>query len=198
MTVERLAVVGTGLIGASVALAAQRAGVARVTGFDPVSHRPAVAWSRDAGRTWTKHVFTEADPVPTLSPAGLAPQVHTADGRTAYAMVDNRQAVARIYRTVDGGATWSLFQQGERVPSFIGFVAGDGAHVLLLPTKSGNEYLASRDGGTYHPQQMTGVPAPPRLPQAVTGGGYVTTVEADPTAVYLSDDGLSWRRVAVG
>jgi photosystem II stability/assembly factor-like uncharacterized protein len=110
-------------------------------------------------------------------------------------MVGNDQDVARIYRTVDGGATWSPSQEGERVP---GFVAGDGAHVLALSTGGGIEYLASRDGGTYHPQQMTGVPAPPRLPQAVTGGGYVTTVWADPTAVYLSDDGLSWRRVAVG
>ena len=33
--VSRLAIVGTGLIGASVALAARRAGVASVRGFDP-------------------------------------------------------------------------------------------------------------------------------------------------------------------
>ena len=35
MSVARLAVVGTGLIGASVGLAARRAGVARVLGWDP-------------------------------------------------------------------------------------------------------------------------------------------------------------------
>jgi hypothetical protein len=32
----------------------------------------------------------------------------------------------------------------------------------------------------------------------MAGGGYVAIAQADPTAVYLSDDGLSWRRVAVG
>ena len=35
MEVRRLAVVGTGLIGASVALAAKRAGLREVVGYDP-------------------------------------------------------------------------------------------------------------------------------------------------------------------
>ncbi|HZG34944.1 MAG TPA: prephenate dehydrogenase/arogenate dehydrogenase family protein [Gaiellaceae bacterium] len=43
-----LAVVGTGLIGASVALAARRAGVARVTGWDPDPTHLAVAAERGA------------------------------------------------------------------------------------------------------------------------------------------------------
>ena len=34
-SLERLAIVGTGLIGASVALGARRAGVSSVTGWDP-------------------------------------------------------------------------------------------------------------------------------------------------------------------
>jgi hypothetical protein len=169
-----------------------------VTGFDPGSHRPAVAWSRDAGRTWITHVFAEADPVPTHSPPGFAPQLATADGRTAYAMVSRDDDIARIYRTVDAGATWSLFQEGDRAPSFIAFVAGDGAHLLMLQNYGGAEYLASRNGGPYRPQSMTGVPGTvDLLPQAMAGGGYITAVEADPTAVYLSDDGLSWRRIAI-
>lgn len=46
--VERLAVIGTGLIGASAALAARRAGVAAVTGWDPDSEALAVASERGA------------------------------------------------------------------------------------------------------------------------------------------------------
>jgi prephenate dehydrogenase len=48
MTVERLAVVGTGLIGASVGLAARRSGVPSVTGWDPDAEYLAVAGERDA------------------------------------------------------------------------------------------------------------------------------------------------------
>ena len=48
MPVRRLAVVGTGLIGASVGLAAKRAGVERVAGFDPDSEALAVARGRHA------------------------------------------------------------------------------------------------------------------------------------------------------
>jgi prephenate dehydrogenase len=46
--VERLAVVGTGLIGASVALAAKQAGVESVSGFDPDSRALEVAAERGA------------------------------------------------------------------------------------------------------------------------------------------------------
>ena len=48
MKVERLAIVGTGLIGASVALAAKQAGVESVSGFDPDSHALEVAAERGA------------------------------------------------------------------------------------------------------------------------------------------------------
>jgi prephenate dehydrogenase len=48
MAPERLAVVGTGLIGASVGLAAKRAGVERVTGWDPDAESLALAAERGA------------------------------------------------------------------------------------------------------------------------------------------------------
>ena len=50
MPVERLAIVGTGLIGASVALAAKQAGVESVSGFDPDSHALEVAAERAGSR----------------------------------------------------------------------------------------------------------------------------------------------------
>lgn len=48
MTVRRLAVVGTGLMGASVGLAAKRAGVVHVAGFDADREALAAALGRDA------------------------------------------------------------------------------------------------------------------------------------------------------
>lgn len=48
MSVDRLAIVGTGLIGASVGLAAKRAGIAHVTGFDPDRRALALAAERGA------------------------------------------------------------------------------------------------------------------------------------------------------
>lgn len=48
MNVDRLAIIGTGLIGASVGLAAKRAGVGHVAGFDPDSESLAVARGRKA------------------------------------------------------------------------------------------------------------------------------------------------------
>ncbi|MGA9761037.1 MAG: prephenate dehydrogenase/arogenate dehydrogenase family protein [Gaiellaceae bacterium] len=48
MRLSRLAIVGTGLIGASVGLAAKRAGVAQVAGFDPDSAALRIAQERGA------------------------------------------------------------------------------------------------------------------------------------------------------
>jgi hypothetical protein len=44
---------------------------------------------------------------------------------------------------------------------------------------------------------MTGLQGFALLPEAMAGGGYVTTVDEDRTAIYLSPDGLNWRRVPV-
>jgi prephenate dehydrogenase len=64
MKVDRLAVVGTGLIGASVGLAARRAGVPSVTGWDPDAEYLAMAGDRGA-------VVPAADLVGALSGAEL-------------------------------------------------------------------------------------------------------------------------------
>ena len=48
MAVQRLAIVGTGLMGASIGLAAKRAGVERVTGFDADAEALACAAERGA------------------------------------------------------------------------------------------------------------------------------------------------------
>src|SRR3954466_6512718 len=53
MAIQRLAIVGTGLIGASVGLAAKRAGVASVSGFDPDPDALTLARERGALDTAT-------------------------------------------------------------------------------------------------------------------------------------------------
>jgi prephenate dehydrogenase len=77
MSVSRLAVVGTGLIGASVALAARRAGASSVVGWDPDPEHLSVAVERgavDAGPTLGDAV-AEADVVLVASPVGELPHV---------------------------------------------------------------------------------------------------------------------------
>ena len=77
MTVDRLAIVGTGLIGASLGLAARRAGVAAVSGWDPnpddlatAEERGAVAAAADVASA-----VARADLVVVAAPVGELPEV---------------------------------------------------------------------------------------------------------------------------
>ncbi len=77
MTIGRLAVVGTGLIGASVALAARRAGIASVVGWDPDAEFLAVAAERgavDAAAT-LDDALDDAELVVVAAPVGELPDV---------------------------------------------------------------------------------------------------------------------------
>jgi prephenate dehydrogenase len=77
MSVSRLAVVGTGLIGASVALAARRAGASGVVGWDPDPEHLSVAVERgavDAGPSLGDAV-AGAEVVLVASPVGELPHV---------------------------------------------------------------------------------------------------------------------------
>ncbi len=75
MPVTRLAVIGTGLIGASVGLAAKRAGI-RVTGWDPDASAVAVAAERgavDEPAASLEAALTGADLALVASPIGTLP-----------------------------------------------------------------------------------------------------------------------------
>ena len=82
--VEHLAIVGTGLIGASVGLAAQRAGVGAVTGWDPDGDALARALEREAltqAAPTLAEAVAGADLALVAAPvAQLAPQVVTTLG----------------------------------------------------------------------------------------------------------------------
>jgi prephenate dehydrogenase len=76
VTLERLAIVGTGLIGASAGLAARRGGVGTVTGWDPDPEALAVADERgavDPARSLADAVVG-ADLVVVAAPVGDLPQ----------------------------------------------------------------------------------------------------------------------------
>src|SRR6187397_244053 len=75
MSVARLAVVGTGLIGASVGLAARRAGVARVLGWDPDGAFLAVAADRGAVEPAAslQEAVSSSDAVLVAAPVGELP-----------------------------------------------------------------------------------------------------------------------------
>ncbi len=75
-SLERLAIVGTGLIGASVALGARRAGVSSVTGWDPDPEFLAVAAERGAVNPAASldEAVSAADLVVIAAPVGELPQ----------------------------------------------------------------------------------------------------------------------------
>ncbi len=72
---SRLGVVGTGLIGASVGLAARRAGIARVTGWDPDAESLSIAEERDAvdAASTLDEALADADLVVVAVPVGELP-----------------------------------------------------------------------------------------------------------------------------
>lgn len=102
MPVQRLAIIGTGLIGASIGLAAKRAGVARVTGWDPDAEAVAAAAGRgalDAAAPTVAAALDGADLAVVAAPVGqLAAQVEaalaaTGDGTTVTDVGSTKTAV---------------------------------------------------------------------------------------------------------
>src|SRR5688572_25523230 len=77
MAVDRLAVIGTGLIGASLGLAARRAGVQAVGGWDPSAEDLAVAEERGAVEAAADlgAAVSGADLVVVAAPVGDLPEV---------------------------------------------------------------------------------------------------------------------------
>src|SRR5215210_725664 len=105
MPVERLAVVGTGLIGASVALAARRAGVARVTGFDPDASALELAAERGAVEPVATLVEAVGDAELTVVAAPvarLAASVTDVLGATRGTVTDVGSTKSGIVRAAEG------------------------------------------------------------------------------------------------
>jgi prephenate dehydrogenase len=103
--VSRLAVVGTGLIGASVALAARRAGVTSVSGFDPDSDALALAAERGAVEPAPslKDAVGDAELTVVAAPvAQLARSVAAALGATRGTVTDVGSTKSGVVRAAEG------------------------------------------------------------------------------------------------
>jgi hypothetical protein len=167
-----------------------------VPGLDPVTRKPAVATSSDAGRTWHTHVFTGGAALPADSgwPAALfTPKVAAGSGATAYALTSRDDGTYDTYHTTDGGTTWKAGASVQRVGFLPGYVAADGSHVMTTDTG----VIAGRGDGRYTPITLTGIP------EAAMRTVRITTEQADHpylmpssgTDAYLSKDGLAWQEV---
>jgi prephenate dehydrogenase len=103
--VSRLAVVGTGLIGASVALAARRAGVATVRGFDPDAAALGVAAERGAvvPADSLEQAVSDAELTIVAAPvAHLASSVAEVLGATQGTVTDVGSTKSGVVRAADG------------------------------------------------------------------------------------------------
>ncbi|MBM2615471.1 exo-alpha-sialidase [Actinoplanes sp. LDG1-06] len=159
-----------------------------VSGLDPVTRKPAVATSSDAGRSWRTHVFADGVAAPDNDTLGALPQVSAGSGATAYALTARGADEVDVHYSDDGGKTW---RTGDRIrdarPSGA-FVAADGSLIL----RAGSGFAAGRGAGLFTPVTLPGYPLDSvALPQ-VTSGRYVLPGETGP---YLSEDGRTWRKV---
>jgi hypothetical protein len=163
-----------------------------------VNGRPAVAVSRDAGRTWSTHPFSE--------PAGcgdhLCPpaDLATVDGRTAYAVAtDPAQRRRVVYR---GGADgrWRRIDGAAKVPyddhgSPASFVLPDGTHVMqqtLSDRPRDRVRFWAGDGDTYRPIELDGLPDMVYPIRRTPDGWYFTHTYGDGGRLYGSTDGVHW------
>jgi hypothetical protein len=176
-----------------------------VSGLEPVTNKPAVATSSDAGRTWHTHVFTDAvAAVVDHGAVGVAylPQVDAGSGETAYALTFRADHVVDAYYTTDGGMTW---RAGDTIRGVwwytyisLGFVADDGSHIVATGTginATGTGFVAAGGAGRYMPVTLSGYPVEPSQKVQITSRQaaerYVVT---SLTGLYLSKDGRTWRR----
>ena len=114
MSVERLAVIGTGLMGASVGLAAKRAGVERVAGFDVDSDALRAARGRGAVDVATEELrqaVEGADLVVVATPVGTISGVVAA----VFALAGPRSTITDV-----GSTKGRICSDLAGIPSFVG------------------------------------------------------------------------------
>jgi hypothetical protein len=175
-----------------------------VAGTDPVTGRPAVAVSADAGRRWSAHVFAK--------PAGCtpvrcgAPHLADAGGGAVRAVISD---AARRIRTVYHGSAagdWdaepraTMPYAGER--AFAGsYVTADGQHLLAevradREAGQGSElsYVPAAAGADRGEVALDGLPSAVRPVRRTPDGWFYTYSHPEPV-LYGSDDGRRWSPV---
>lgn len=173
-----------------------------VPGLDPVTNKPAVAASSDAGRTWHTHVFTGAvAAVPgSDGTAGTyyLPKVAAGSGEAAYVLTYRADGIVDAHYTADGGLTWREGDTIRNPQGSAGFVTADGSHIVT----TGTGLVAGRGTGRYvpvtlpgYPVDPAGYPVDPALTQVAAGQATVPYLVDSDDGPYLSEDGRTWRLV---
>jgi hypothetical protein len=176
-------------------------GTVYATGADPDTDRPAVAWSRDAGRTWTTHTFADATPCPRATCPAI--RLTSLDGRSAYAEVnDAGTATRRTYHTT-GDGRWQPVA-GAKAPPFppgaavAPFIAADGTYVAPEVVRERDvdtvRFWAHRNG-SFAPVELRGLPATVHSVIRTPEGRFYAPSYPD-GALYGSADGWTWSLVA--
>lgn len=156
-----------------------------LTGIDPSSGRVSVATSRDAGRTWT------ATPLAVI--AGVQPpSLASRDGTTAYLLVRANDRTMRLYRTRDGGHSWTrlpvaLPWSDDPTAAYGIVMLPDGSLLSWLGTDPTKYARSADDGETF--TRVSG----PGGPVIAVPDGYVA-VSRRPK---LSSDGVTWTEAAL-
>jgi hypothetical protein len=174
-----------------------------VTGWERGTFKPAVSISRDRGRTWTSHVFTELPALPSVNsktPDWFAvPRFASRDGLIGYVSVWQSSASRRIYRTPDGGARWRAIEAIGITDGSM-YVAADGAFVSKrttgsIETSPNLRYQKSVNGEPATPFQPAGLPPSVVGSPKVAPDGTVSVFEPATGTMYVSDDGLTYREL---
>jgi photosystem II stability/assembly factor-like uncharacterized protein len=134
----------------------------------------------DGGRDW------EARPIPGASDLDVR-DIHAVDDRTAYALSIGEGEKSRIYKTSDGGTTWTLQHLNRDPKGFLDALAfWDADHGLAFgdPVDGRFMVLTTDDGG----KTLKTIP-PEGMPPAMPGEGAFA---ASGTCVVVSREGRAW------
>jgi photosystem II stability/assembly factor-like uncharacterized protein len=133
-----------------------------VAGTEPGNARPAVAVSRDQGRSW-RTVPLAAPNTPLF---GVSLVTH--DGRTAYAFVRAqghpgdgvKNGLASVWRTNDGGRNWQRVGSAGQPRSLLGVALLPDDRLLITTEEFGGTNLRySADGGRTFPVWPSAAPS---------------------------------------
>ncbi|MEV5763291.1 hypothetical protein AB0L34_01750 [Micromonospora sp. NPDC052213] len=176
----------------------ESAGRLRVAGTDPVTGRPAVSTSTDAGRSWSTHVFADAPACPEEKCE--APLLAVTGTATTYATTTGGD-VRAVYRSDGTGGRWQRLTDAHLPdePATNGsFVTADGTHVLFQLVNGRNadarRYWAARDGGAYQAVELVGLPTTAGPVRRTPDGWFYASDDAVGT-LYGSTDGWRWSPV---
>jgi photosystem II stability/assembly factor-like uncharacterized protein len=161
---------------------------ARLRGLGVVSGE--VAWACGTGGTFTRTTdggtTWKAATVPGASALDFR-DVHANDAESAYLLSIGGGEQSRIFKTVDGGATWATLYVNKDPKGFLDAIAfWDADHGLALgdPVDGRFVVVTSADGGkTWEPTPSEG------MPPALAGEGAFA---ASGTCLRVGGDGHAW------